>query len=148
MMPEFPPAFPLLLCLAVLLIFGFGFNKLVEWVNSRRAWPVSFSVVIGVAVTIAVPTLFFWNYELHFWQASTVCLFSFIASGSPMIFGNVLRETQKSHKRRRLPTSAMIVRDDVVMELKMTIDKIVEKEAEVVEVVHTLHEVIGSLKSL
>lgn len=146
-MPAFPPVFPLLLCLAVLAMFGIGFNALVAWVNRKRAWPVSFSVVIGVLVTLAAPTVFFWNYEFHFWQAGAVYLASFAASGIPMVYGNVLRQT-KSHKRRRLPTSAIQVRDSVVMELHAMIEKIVKKEAEVADLVHRLHEVIGSLKSL
>lgn len=147
-MPTFPPVFPLLLCLTVLFLFGIGFNALVAWVNYRRAWPVSFSVVIGVSVTVIVPTLFFWKHELAFWQSSVLYFLCFVASGSPMIFGNVQRQTAKSHKTRKLGNHAAQVRDAVVMDLKAEIEKIVRKEAEVAEVVHTLHQAIGSLKSL
>lgn len=145
-MPAFPPVFPLLFDLALLVCFGFGFNALVAWVNRKRAWPVSFSVVIGVAVTLLVPTATFLHTRLAMWQAGLVYLVCFAASGIPMIFGNVQRQT--SHKTRRLGNHAAKVRDSVVMDLSAAIEKIVRKEAEVVEVVHVLHQAIGSLKSL
>lgn len=147
MMPPFPPAFPLVSCLLALHLFGWGFNAAVAWVNRRRLFPVSFSVAIGSAVTLLAPMLFFLNYELAFWQSSLIYFLSFTASGIPMIFGNVQRQTN-SHKARRLGNHAAKVRDDVVMDLDAAISKIVRKEAEVVEVVHMLHKVIGSLKSL
>lgn len=147
MMPQFPPAFPLVSCLLALHLFGWGFNALVAWVNKRRLYPVSFSVAIGTAVTLLAPTLFFLHYELAFWQSSLIYFLSFTASGIPMIFGNVQRQT-KSHKARRLGNKAAEVRDFAVLDLEAAISKIVRKEAEVVEVVHVLHQVIGSLKSL
>lgn len=147
MAPQFPPVLPLISCLLVLALFGLGFNALVAWVNSKRAWPVSFSVAIGVAVTLAVPTVTFLHTSLAMWQAGLVYLACFTASGVPMIAGNVHRQTN-SHKTRRLGNHAAKVRDYAVIDLEAAISKIVKKEAEVVEVVHTLHQVIGSLKSL
>jgi len=146
MMPPFPPVLPLIACLLALFLFGLGFNALVAWVNSKRAWPVSFSVAIGVAVTLAVPTVAFLHQSLTMWQAGLVYLAGFAASGSPMIFGNVRRQT--SHKTRKLGNHAARVRDYVVIDLEVTIQKIVKKEAEVVEVVDVLYKSIGSLKSL
>lgn len=148
---QFPPVFPifpLAVCLLSLLLFGIGFNSLVRWSNDRGVVPVSFAVVIGVIVTLLVPTLFFVSLKLFFWQFSICMLLCFVASGTPMIWGNVHRHVERSHKAKRLGNHAAKVRDEVVMDLNAAIRKIVAKDAEVVDVVHTLHEVIGSLKSL
>ena len=147
MVPQFPPVLPLMVCLLALFLFGWGFNAFVGWVNKRKVWPVSFSVVIGVLVTLLVPTVTFLHESLTMWQAGLVYLACFTASGIPMIAGNVYRQTN-GHKAHRLPNRVLRVREDVVGELNLTIQKIVKKEAEVVDVVHTLHQVIGSLKSL
>lgn len=147
-MPAFPPVFPLLFDLALLVCFGFGFNALVAWVNRKRAWPVSFSVVIGVAVTLLVPTATFLHTRLAMWQAGLVYLVCFAASGIPMIFGNVQRQTNKSHKARRLGNHAARVRDDVVMNIESMMNEIVNGGVAVEKVIHRLHQAVGSLKSL
>jgi hypothetical protein len=146
MTPPFPPVFPLVSCLLALFLFGWGFNALVAWVNKKRAWPVSFSVAIGVAVTLLVPTAAFLHQSLTMWQAGLVYLASFAASGSPMIFGNVRRQT--SHKTRRLGNHAARVRDDIVMDLNAMMDEIVNGGVAVEKVIYRLHQAIGSLKSL
>lgn len=151
-MPQNSAPFPLLslvtMCL-VLFVFGLVFNQFVAWANKRRLMPVSMQVVIGVGMTLAVPTAFFLQVEAPFWKAALTYVLAFASSGIPMVYGNVRRHTSKDHKKvRRLGNHAAKVRDEVVMDLKATIVKIVAKEAEVVDVVHTLHQVIGSLKSL
>lgn len=145
-MPAFPPVFPLVSCVLALNLFGWGFNALVAWVNRKRAWPVSFSVVIGVLVTLAVPTVTFLNRTLTMWQAGLVFLACFAGSGIPMVFGNVRRQT--SHKTRRLGNHAARVRDDVVMDLNRMADEIVNGGVAVEKVIHRLHQAAGSLKSL
>jgi len=144
-----PPVFPifsLTVCVLILVLFGVGFNQFVKWVNVRRLWPVSLSVVFGVVVTIFVPTMMFMNVELLFWQSSSLYALCFAASGVPMIWGNVQRQT--THKAKRLPRRVMQARDEISMDIELMIGKIVKKEAEVVDVVHTLHEIKGRLKNL
>jgi hypothetical protein len=148
MMPTFPPVFPLLFCLSFLALFGVGFNAFVGWVNKRRIWPVSFSVVIGVAVTLLVPTVVFGSKQLFVWQSALVYLIGFVASGVPMIAGNVLRETNGTHKVRRLGNHATKVRDEVVFDLNAMMDEIVNGGVAVEKVLWRLHQAIGSLKSL
>lgn len=148
MMPEFAPSLPLLICVLFLILFGVGFNFLTKKSQEKRVVPVSVLVVIGVFVTLTVPTIMFLNVELFAWQASLIYACCFMASGIPMIWGNIHRHTKRKHRERRLGRHASQVRDDVVMDLTLMIKKIMEKEADIVDVVHTLHQVIGSLKSL
>ena len=147
-MPPFPPVLPLVACVLFLNLFGWGFNALVAWVNQKRAWPVSFSVVIGVLVTLAVPTVTFLNRTMTMWQAGLVYLVCFAASGVPMVVGNVHRQTSKSHKTRRLGNHAAQVRDDVVMNIESMMNEIVNGGVAVEKVIHRLHQAAGSLKSL
>lgn len=148
---QIPPHFPtplLAICLLVLVLFGIGFNKFTHWIETRRVWPVSLTVAIGVSVTMLVPTVMFLNLQLFFWQSSLVYLISFTASGGPMIWGNVHRHVNRMHKARPLSNRVMRVRDEVVMDLSAMAEEIVQNEAQVAKVVHRIHKNIGSLKSL
>ena len=144
--PPYPPQFPMVFLLE--LLFGIGFNKLVEWAHHNRLWHVSTSVSIGVAVTLIIPILLMGSTQVALWQSAIMYFTFFAASGTPMIWGSTVRTVDKMHKRRRLPNFVMKVRDEVVMDMNAMADKIVAKNAEVAEVVHELHKWIGSLKSL
>lgn len=145
----FPLEFPLVsLIVLVEFLFGIGFNSLVGWAHKNKIWHVSVSVMMGVAVTLLIPALVLTEREFYFWQASLFYLVCFIASGLPMVFGSTRRTVKESHQRRPLPNHAMQVRDDVVMELKLIIDEIVQKKAEVAMVIHRLHELVGKLRGL
>lgn len=145
----FPFDIPLLsLIVLVELLFGIGFNQLVDWAHRHNLWHVSVSVIFGVAGTLVIPTITLMHVAMHFWQASLVFTVCFVASGIPMIVGGTRRTVKESHHRRPLPNSAMRVRDDVVMQIKSILEKIVNGGVEVVKVVHDLHEIVGKLKSL
>lgn len=140
---------PLLsLILLVELLFGIGFNQLVDWAHQHNLWHVSVSVVFGVAGTLVIPSVAFLSVSMPFWQASLVFGACFVASGIPMIAGGTQRTVKENHHRRPLPNNAMRVRDEVVMQIKSILDKIVNGGVEVVKVVHDLHEIVGKLKSL
>ena len=146
----FPLDIPLLSLIVLLeLLFGIGFNQLVDWAHRYNLWHVSVSVVFGVIGTLFIPSVAFLHLEIPFWLASIVFALCFTASGIPMIVGGTRRTVkEKSHHRRPLPNSAMRVRDDVVMEIKSILDKIVNGGVEVVKVVNDLHEIVGKLKNL
>jgi hypothetical protein len=144
-----PLDFPLLsLILLLELLFGIGFNQLVDWAHQHSLWHVSVSVVVGVAVTLTLPAVVLAHVQVYFWQASLIFGVCFVASGVPMIVGSTRRTVKESHHRRALPNHAMRVRDEAVMEIKSILDKIVNGGVEVVKVVHDLHEIVGKLKSL
>lgn len=139
-----------LLSLIVLgeLLLGIGFNQLVGWAHRHNLWHVSVSVIFGVAGTLVIQSVALRQIEVPFWQASLIFLVCFTASGIPMVSGSTQRTVKESHHRRPLPNNAMRVRDDVVMEVKSILDKIVNGGVEVVKVVHDLHEIVGKLKSM
>jgi hypothetical protein len=144
-----PLDFPLLsLILLIELLFGIGFNQLVDWAHQHNLWHVSVSVIFGVAGTLVIPSVALLHLEIQFWQASIIFGVCFVASGIPMIVGGTRRTVKENHHRRPLPNSAMRVRDEVVMEIKAILDKIVNGGVEVVKVVHDLHEIVGKLKSM
>jgi hypothetical protein len=144
-----PLDIPLLsLIVLIELLFGIGFNQLVDWAHQHNLWHVSVSVIFGVAGTLVIPSVALLHFQIMFWQASLVFMVCFIASGIPMIVGGTRRTVKESHHRRPLPNSAMRVRDEVVMEIKAILDKIVNGGVEVVKVVHDLHEIVGKLKSM
>ena len=144
-----PLDIPLLfLILLVELLFGIGFNKLVEWAHQHNLWHVSVSVVFGVAGTLVIPSVAFLSVSVPFWQVSLIFGACFVASGIPMIAGGTQRTVKESHHRRPLPNHAMRVRDDAVMQIKAILDKIVNGGVEVVKVVNDLHEIVGKLKSM
>ena len=146
---QLPLDFPLIfLVLLVELLFGIGFNQLVAWAHRNNLWHVSVSVTFGVAGTLIIPSVALMHLEVLFWQVSIIFALCFIASGIPMIAGGTQRTVKESHHRRPLPNNAMRVRDEVVMEIKAILDKIVHGGVEVVKVVHDLHEIVGKLKGM
>lgn len=147
--PPLPLDIPLLsLIVLVELLFGIGFNQLVDWAHQHNLWHVSVSVIFGVAGTLVIPSVALLHLEIMFWQASIIFAVCFVASGLPMVWGSTRRTVKENHHRRPLPNSAMRVRDDVVMQIKSILDKIVNGGVEVVKVVHDLHEIVGKLKSM
>ena len=73
--------------MGLLFVFGWGYNSLVEWVESKgyNQGYTSLLVVLGVAVTLlgALPLVGIEAVVLM------VCLF--VASGLPMVIGSVVR---------------------------------------------------------
>jgi hypothetical protein len=120
----------------------------VQWAQNNKLWHVSISVVAGVAGTLILPSIFMSKLTLELWQATLFYFLCFTASGVPMIVGSTRKTVKESHRRRPLPNHAMQVRDDVVMELKSILEKIVNGGVEVVKVVNDLHEIVGKLKNL
>jgi len=58
------------------------------------------------------------------------------------------RSIAESHKRRPWPTAAAQARDNAVMDLSMLADQVANQETDNAKVVHQLHQVIGTLKSV
>ena len=144
---------------AVLLaesLFGIGYNLLVSWAHSHRIWHVSVSVVIGVAVTGALPGLVWFGAEMPFWQAGLLFLACFASSGIWMVIGSTRRTVAKaSHKRQTIPPSARRIRDDVVMDLSALAGEIADRAragklvaGDLPHYVHQLHQAIGALNNL
>lgn len=143
--------------LAILLtefLFGVGYNQLVAW-GQDRLWHVSISVVVGVAVTLAIPAAVWWGTSLDFWKTATLLTLCFAASGAPMVYGSMQRTVKSSHKRRPWPTAALRARDDAIMQLSSLAHEISDearqgtlKAGHLPDYVNRLHEVIGTLKSV
>jgi hypothetical protein len=144
------PAFPLLIPIVILveLLFGLGFNVLVDWAHQHKIWHVSVSVSLGVAGTLIIATLGFWRFALPFWAAMLILTACFVASGLPMVIGSTRRAIKTSHQRRPLPNAAMRIRDDLVMDVNAKIEQIIAKQMDIAELVHVMHKWIGALKSM
>lgn len=128
-------------------LFGVLYSILIHWlsVNDYLQGSTAYSVVVGDAATLAIQWLFFpenWSPWVTF------CCFVF--SGTPMVISYLIRHQQKvnSHKRRPWPTAALKARDEAIMELSKMTHEIVDEKATVASVVHRLHMVIGTLKSV
>ena len=147
MNPPIPPAEIAAVVLGELL-FGIGFNRLVAWAHDKKLWPVAFSVVVGVAVTVGAPALIWHDVALNFMDAALLQTACFAASGAPMVIGSVQRTAEASHKRRPWPTAAAAARDAAVMDLNLLADRVAEQQIENVQVVNNLHRIIGTLKSV
>jgi hypothetical protein len=145
----FPLDIPLLsLIVLVELLFGIGFNQLVDWAHQHNLWHVSVSVSIGVAGTLIIPSVALLHLVMPFWQAALVFGACFVASGIPMIVGGTRRTVKENHHRRPLPNYAMHIRDDVVMEISKMLDEVVTESVTIALVVHRWHKIIGRLKSM
>lgn len=144
MNPHVPPLIPLYIAQT---LFGVVYAMLIHWlaVNEYLQGSTAYSVVVGDAVTLLIQWIFF----PHSWEP-LVTFGSFVFSGTPMIVSYLFRHQQRvqSHKRRPLPNNAMRIRDEAVMDISSMINRIVEKKAEVVDVVHELHQLNGKLKSM
>jgi hypothetical protein len=145
------------LVILIELLFGFGYNQLVAYLMKHRLMHVSVTVVIGVIVTLSIPSAFWFDCQMHFWHACVLLTACFTASGLPMIFGSMQRTVKEKDdkKRRPLGNAAMRIRDDVVMELTDMAREIAEKAKkdqlswnDMPDYVNRLHFVIGSLRTL
>ena len=74
--------------LAGLFFFGLAYNTLVTRLGDRKAGYTSFLVVGGVAVNLGALALFSW-------QSALLMAACFIASGTPMIIGEIQRHIQE-----------------------------------------------------
>jgi hypothetical protein len=142
----FPPTLPIVLL--VELLFGLGYNRLVAWGHERGIWHVSFSVVIGVAVTLIVEVVFWWNLPMTGWQGALLTFGCFAASGLPMVAGSQLRTVKESHRRHEWPTAAAHARDDAVMDLELLADQVANKKITDASAVNKMHQIVGTLKSV
>lgn len=158
-MPMNPELIPTEIALVILLelLYGFGYNALVAYWSKHDLMHVSWTVVIGVAGTLLIPALVWFNTEMPFWLSSLFLLACFAASGIPMIVGSMQRTVvEKDQKKRRpLGNTAMRIRDEVVMELNILANDIAERSKtnaislhDLPDYVHRLHRQIGSLKTL
>lgn len=144
-----PPVSPTAI-LAVLLLealFGIGFNRLVAWAHEHEVWHSWLSVIMGVAISLAIPTAWWWNVPLAFWQAMLLTLGCLAVSGLPMVVGSQWR-TAVGHQRREWPNAARQARDEAVMDLRMLAAHVANKAKSDAQVVDALHVVIGSLTSI
>jgi len=96
------------------LLFGFGYNQLVAYWTKHNLMHVSWAVVIGVAATLLIPALFWFDTNMPFYLTSLLLLACFAASGTPMIAGSMHRTVQEKEnkKRRPLGNAAMRIRDE------------------------------------
>ena len=157
MNPQFPPGIEIAVVILAEFIFGWLYDALISWAESQEIYEpyVSFSVVLGVLVTIAIPTGLWWARPYFGWQWAILLVIAFIGSGAMMIVGSLQRNAKNSHKRRPWPTAARHARDDVVMDLSaMASEATLSAErgeitpALIVRMVHRLHQAIGILKSV
>lgn len=132
------------------LVFGWAYNSLIDLLSRKKALDpyISYAVALGVAVTVAIPTLVFGLFD---W--ALLMLGSFICSGIPMIIGSMRRnyETTKAarqKKRKTISGAAARTRDDVVMGLVLMADQVANNEADAAKLVHELHQNIGILKGM
>jgi len=147
----------ILIVLLVEFLFGLGYNAVVAWAHEHRLAHVSQSVALGVAITLLIPAVVWFETEMQFWQAGILLAMCFTASGIPMIVGSMKRTvTEKDNKKRRpWPTAALRVKDDVIMELSAMAHEIAEdakqgklKVSDLPDLVNRLHGLIGTLKSI
>lgn len=152
-----PAQIPLEIALIALveLLFGFGYNGLVGLLFRHNLMHVSLSVVIGVAVTLLIPALFWFDYTMPFWQAGLLLLICFTASGTPMIVGSMRRTVKDGKRRRKIGNTAGRVRDEIVMDLNALARDIADMTKQnsltlndLPDIVNRIHGLIGSLKSL
>lgn len=79
-----------------LFLFGIGYNSLVAWLE-RKGYTegyLSLIVAFGVAVTLA-------GVAILSIQAALITLGAFIASGTPMIIGSIVRYLRKREEMKR-----------------------------------------------
>lgn len=160
MNPPFPPANELALLVLTELLFGFTYDRAVQWFERKNGqqlfkFLVSWSVVFGTAGTLTIKFLFLWGRVFVDWQDFLIDLLCFAGSGIPMIIGSMGRAGKPSHKAKRIPTNARHVVEDVSAEMHRLACDVNEKAqtgevkaATLIEIVHRLHQWIGMLKSL
>lgn len=159
MNPPFPPANELVLLALTELLFGFTYNGAVSWFGRKNGrlfkFLVSWSVAFGTIGTLTIRLLFFWGRISAEWQTFLIDLMCFAGSGLPMIVGSMSRAGRKSHKAKQLPHNVKQIVEDVMAEMLAFANDINEKAkagevkaATLIDLVHRLHQWIGTLKSL
>ncbi|GAP10587.1 hypothetical protein BECAL_01760 [Bellilinea caldifistulae] len=79
-----------------LLLFGIGYNSLVAWLE-RRGYTegfLSLIVAFGVAMTLAGVAIL----SIH---AALLTLLAFVATGTPMIVGSIVRYLRRRDEAKR-----------------------------------------------
>jgi len=157
MIPMFPPLIEIGFVFLVQLLFGFGYNALVDWAQKNRLWHVSTSVIIGVFVTLVIKTAAWPLRTLTGWQDGLLTLGCFASSGLPMAVFSLRRSshTLKSHKRMRWPNAARRAAEDIILEvdaLTGQIESAANKNeltaALLLTMVNRLHYIKGILNSV
>jgi hypothetical protein len=78
--------------LIALFCFGWAYNGLINSLGNRKEGYVSLLVAGGVLVTLG-------GAALIDWRASALVLVCFVASGLPMIIGDIWRSTKNREHR-------------------------------------------------
>ena len=78
-----------------LFMFGLMFNGLVDWLGERKEGYVSLMVVGGVLVTLG-------GIAFISWPAAILGLAAFVASGLPMVIGEIVRTIKKREMTLRI----------------------------------------------
>lgn len=150
-----PPPAEIALVILAEFIFGWGFNALVAWVQKEKIWHVSISVAMGVAMTLIIPTPFWWEVELTFSQTILLLFGCFVASGTPMIYGSTMRTVKDNHKALPWPRRAAKIRDDAIMDINSLIAQIEDAAKDnqitagfLLGVSNGLHGIVKVLKSV
>jgi len=157
MIPTFPPSYDLMLLFFMELFFGIAYDRAISWFGTRHGrlfkFLVSWSVVFGIAGTLTIRLVIFWGRTFVEWQGFLVDLLCFAGSGLPMIVGSMSRNVKPSHKARRLPNNAKRVLEDVAAEMSRLANDVNEKAqagevkaATLIEIVHKLHQWMGTLR--
>lgn len=85
----------------ILLIFGIGYNILVERFQKRSQRYTAELVAGGVIVTVTTSGFFIG------WNAAGVVLLLFVASGLPMIIGSWLRSVRDDEEAKKIQRESM-----------------------------------------
>lgn len=161
MIPPISPA-ELVAVLLAEVLFGLLYNLLVAYAHKTGLWKVLVSVIIGVAVTGAIPLVVWFDVCMTVIWSGALYAACFVASGIPMAVGFIQRdreaavaEQKKSHKRQQIPPSAARTRDELVMDVTSLASEIAAaarsgqlKAGDLPDYVHRLHQFVGTLKSL
>ena len=97
----FKPDYSLILAIYLaLVLFGIGFNLLIEAMERRGYLEgfVSLAVAVGVLVTLG-------GVAVIWWPAAVLALGAFAASGLPMVAGSIWRYIQKRENVKKLLTA-------------------------------------------
>ena len=84
-----------------LLVFGFGYNLIVERFQKRTQRFTAELVVGGVLVTVLVSGFFIG------WMNAAVVLILFVASGLPMIVGSWIRSARDDEEAKRIAQDSL-----------------------------------------
>ncbi len=84
-----------------LLLFGVGYNLLVEYFQRRTQHFTAEFVVVGVVVTVLVSGF------MIGWINAAIVLGLFVASGVPMIFGSWIRTARDEEDAKRIAQDSL-----------------------------------------